>query len=484
MPVPAALRFRPALLAGLAAAGLALAAAPPAAPAATPASAAPPPAPSPSQVERTAAQLRDHALGGHSQAYETLESLVTDVGARPVGSPAMERAKDWALARLAALGLQNVHAEPFTKQDAWVRGAESATLLGPAPRPLMILGLGRSVATPPGGIEADAVVFGSLAALSAAPPGSLAGKIAVVNQPMTRTQDMLGYGAAVAARANGASIAAERGAVAYLTRSIATGSARAPHTGGLNYQEQVPKIPAAALGIADAELLARLAARGQTPRIHLTLEPTTQPSVPAWNVVGEVPGRESAAGAIVIGGHLDSWDPGEGAVDDGAGCAITMAAAHLIAQLPQHPRRTIRVVLWGSEETGGSGTAYAAAHAAEAGSIAIAGEADAGAGRVYRLELPPRPADDPLARQLEVALAPLRVVVSREPARHAGADIEGLESAGVPVFALTQDTSRYFDIHHSADDTLDKVERADLEQAVAAWVATLELLAESEGGFR
>ncbi len=475
-PLPRRLRLVVPVLACLAATALG-------APPAKPVPAAPAPAGAGS-AERTAAQLRERALGGGSSAFELLDSLVTDIGPRPVGSAAMERAKDWALARLAALGLQNVHAEPFAKQDAWARGAESAALVQPHARPLAIIGLGRSVPTPPGGIEADAVVFGSLEALIAAPPDALAGKVAVVNQPMTRTQDMQGYGAAVRARAYGASLAAQRGAVAYLTRSITTGTGRAPHTGGLIYEEGVPKIPAAALGVADAELLARLAARGVTPRIRLSLESTTRATAPAWNVVGEVAGRDAGAGTIVIGGHLDSWDPGEGAIDDGAGVVISMAAAHLIAQLPAHPRRTIRVVLWGSEETGGSGDAYAAAHAADVGSIAIAGEADAGAGRVWRLQLPKRPADDPLTRQLAVALAPLRVIVGPQPAAHAGADIEGLEAAGVPAFELTQDVSQYFDLHHSADDTLDKVERADLNQAVAAWVVVLELLAEAEGGFR
>jgi hypothetical protein len=453
--------------------GAALAAAPP-----KPAS----PAPAPPKPER-AARLHERAPGGGSLAWELLESLTTEVGPRPVGSPAMERARDWALARFAALGLQNVHAEPFTKENAWVRGAESAALVAPSERALAVIGLGNSVPTPAGGIEADAVVFATLEALTAAPPDSLAGKIAVVNQPMTRTQDFEGYEYAVSVRARGASVAAQRGAVAFLTRSIATGNSRAPHTGALAYEDGAPKIPAAALGVADAELLSRLAARGLTPRIRLNLASSALPTAAAWNIVGEVPGREPGAGVILIGGHLDSWDPGEGAVDDGAGVAITAAAAHQIAALPAHPRRTIRVVAWGSEETGGSGTAYAAAHATDAASIVIAGEADAGAGRVYRLRLPKRAADDPLARQLRIALAPLNIFVSGD-APNGGADLQGLASAGVPMLELTQDVSQYFDLHHSADDTLDKVNRADLDQCVAAWAAVLELLAESSADFR
>jgi hypothetical protein len=475
MPTPFLLS-RAAVLAGLIAAGSALAAAP-SSPARAPAAATPP------SPEGAAAQLRERVLGGGSRAWEILESLTTDIGARPVGSAAMDRAHNWALDRLTALGFQNVHAEAFTKEDAWFRGNESAAIVAPVERPLSILGLGGSVPTPAGGVEGEVVVFATLEALAAAPAESLAGRIAVVNQPMTRTQDGEGYAAAVRVRAGGASIAAGRGAIAFLTRSITTGTQRAPHTGALRYDAALPRIPAAALGVADADLLSRLAARGAAPRVRLVLESTTR-SVPAWNVVGEIPGREPAAGTIVIGGHLDSWDPGQGAVDDGAGVAITMAAARLIGELPVHPRRTIRFVAWGSEETGGAGDAYAKAHAEEAAQLVVAAECDSGAGQAYRLSLPKLAAEDPLRRQLAVALAPLRVFVDARLAAHGGSDVEGLQAAGVPVFELTQDSSGYFDIHHSADDTLDKVSRTDLDQNVAVWAVTLELLGESSSALR
>lgn len=442
--------------------------------------AAPPPPP----PEETAAQLRDLAVAGHSSAWDVLESLTTDIGPRPVGSPAMEQARDWALARMKALGLANVHAETFVKEHAWARGRESGELIAPVTRPLALLGLGGSVPTPAGGLEAEVVVFSTFEALEAAPPGSLAGRIALVNQPMTRMQDGEGYGPAVRARAYGPSVAAARGASAYLTRSITTGTARAPHTGALVYEDGVARIPAAALGVADAELLARLVKRGASPRVRLLLESTEQATAAAWNVVGEVPGRDPSAGVIVIGGHLDSWDPGEGAIDDGAGVAITLGAAALIAEHPVKPLRTIRVVAFGSEETGGSGTAYATAHAAEAPHIALAGESDLGAGRVLRLLMPKRPPGDALARSLKVALAPLKIYVGDGPAKDAGADVEPLAAAGVPVFELTQDASRYFDIHHSADDTLDKVNRQDLEQNVAAWATVLYLFADSSASLR
>lgn len=442
------------------------------------------PAAEPPPPEQAAAQVRDRATAGGSLAWELIESLTTDIGPRPVGSPAMEQARDWALARMKALGFANVHAEPFVKEHAWARGPESAAVVAPIARPLALLGLGGSVPTPAGGLEADVVVFPTFEALQAAPPGSLAGRIAVVNQPMTRMQDGDGYGPAVRARAYGPSVAAARGAIAFLTRSITTGTARAPHTGALVYENGVPKIPAAALGVADAELLSRLVARGAAPRVHLSLESSEQATAAAWNVVGEIPGRDPAAGTIVIGGHLDSWDPGEGAIDDGAGVAITLAAARLIGELPVKPLRTIRVVAFGSEETGGSGTAYASAHVAEAAHIVLAGESDLGAGRILRLLLPKRPAGDPLARSLSVVLAPLKIYLGAEPAKDAGADVEGLAAAGVPVFELTQDASLYFDIHHSADDTLDKISRAELEQNVAAWAALLYLVGDSAASLR
>ncbi len=438
----------------------------------------------PPAAGQAAQQVRDRATAGGSVAWELVESLTTDIGARPVGSPAMERARDWALARLKALGFANVHAEPFTKEHAWVRGAESAAVVAPVARPLAILGLGGSVPTPADGIDAEVVVFSTLEALVAAPSGSLAGRIAVVNQPMTRMQDGDGYGVAVRARATGPSLAAARGAVAFLTRSITTGNARTPHTGALLYADGLPKIPAGALGVADADFLSRLVARGLVPRIHLVLESAEIANAPAWNVVGEIPGRDPQAGVVVIGGHLDSWDPGEGAIDDGAGVAITVAAARLIGELPVKPRRTIRVVAFGSEETGGSGAAYAEAHAGEVAKIVIAGESDLGAGRILRLMLPKVPAEDPLARELAVVLAPLRIFVSADPAKDAGSDVEGLKAAGVPVFEYTQDATQYFDIHHSADDTLDKINRAELEQNVAAWAALLYLVGDSTTSLR
>lgn len=449
---------------------------------AKPAKAKPPataPAPQPPAV--VAAALRDKALAD-TTAWDILESLTTEVGPRPAGSPGMARAKDWAVAKLTALGFKNVKVEEFAK-PSWTRGEESAEIVGPYPFKLSIIGLGGTVPTPAEGITAPIVVFDSFAELLAAPEGSLAGKIAVLNQPMVRSQDASGYGYAVRARALGPSEAARRGAVAFMMRSVSTSGNREPHTGGTRYVDGVAKIPAVALGIPDADQLERLAKRGPVT-VKIKLASTTSATTVSWNVTGEIVGSEKPDEVIVIGGHLDSWDPGTGAIDDGSGVAITMAAAKLIGDLPQKPRRTIRVVLWGSEETGGSGAAYAEAHKDELAKTIIAGESDLGADSIYSVQLPKGALADPVFAALPALFAPLRIIVARDPAENGGSDTEEIQAAGVPVFSLNQDASRYFDLHHSADDTLDKVDPLQLNQNVAAWAALLWLIADSDIDFR
>ena len=425
-----------------------------------------------------AAQLRDAALRDDT-AWNVLESLTTEVGPRPAGTPAAAQARDWGVAKLTALGFTNVHVEAFPKR-AWLRDAEAGEIVGPFAHRLALLGLGNSVSTPPAGITAQVVVFDSLAALKAAPQSCCVGKIVLVNQPMTRTQGGDGYGNAVRAR-SAAPEASLRGAVAYLVRSISTSTARAPHTGGVQpWKPGQRAIPAAALGVPDADLIAHMAARGPVT-VHLSLQSHVVDAT-AWTVSGDISGNEPAAGAIVIGGHLDSWDPGTGAIDDASGIAITVAAAKLMAATPH--RRTIRVVMWGSEETGGSGAAYLAAHKDELGSIVIAGESDVGADNVYGLQLPEGAWNAPDIAPLESVLAPLKVMAMRAPPGEGGSDLEAIHDAGVPVFALRQDASRYFDYHHSQDDTLAIVDPVQLRQNVAAWAATLSILADTNFDFR
>ena len=427
-------------------------------------------------LETAAAQVRDRALADPT-AWNVLESLTTDVGPRLVGSPAMERARDWGVATLTRLGFENVHVEPFTT-PAWSRGAESAEVVGPVPQALHILGLGNSTPTPKGGITAEIVLFPTYQGLLDAPEGSLKGKIAVVTQRMTRTQDGSGYGAINAQRTSGPAEAAKRGALAYLTRSLSTDDTRLPHAGGA----RAGGIPAAALSTPDAELLERLVARGKPVVVKLSLASTLNPKANAYNVVGEIRGSERPDEVIVVGGHLDSWDPGTGAIDDGAGVAIQTAAAKLAAG--QRPKRTIRVVMFGSEEQGGSSGAYLAAHKDETAKMIAAGESDGGAGRIWSLNLPAGAATHPAMKAFAASVAPLKAIVTRSPPREGGADISGLMAAGVPFVDFNQDMNRYFDLHHSADDTLDKVDPAELAQNVAVWASFIFTVANTDIDFR
>jgi hypothetical protein len=428
----------------------------------------------------TAAKIRDAALGD-PVAYDVLESLTTEIGPRLAGSPAAERARDWGLAKMKALGFQNVHAEPFAI-DAFVRGPESAEITGPYPQKLAIIGLGRTPPTPPGGIVAEAVVFPSYADLLAAPVGSLKGKIAVVTEHMVKTQDGSGYGAMNPARRAGSSEASKRGAVAYLVRSLSTNDARLPHAGAMNPAKDVPNIPAAALSVPDAELLDHMAARGKPVTIKLVIGSTTKPGA-AWNVVGDLPGDGSSQEMIVIGGHLDSWDPGTGAIDDGAGVAITTASARLAASVPGR-KRTIRVVMFGAEEMDYAAVAFGEAHKAEFNHIALTSESDSGADNIWALRLPAGMTHAPAFAPLASLLAPLKIDISGEPATGAGDDVRTMISGGVPAFAFRQDATRYFDIHHSADDTLDKVDKLQMNQNVAAWATLLYLAASAPDDFR
>jgi hypothetical protein len=429
-------------------------------------------------LDANAAALRDKALADRT-AWTIAESLTTEVGARMVGSPAMTRARDWGVATLTRLGFENVHVETFTT-PAWFRGEESAEVVGSTPHKLHILGLGGSTATPTGGLTAEVALFRSYQAMLDQPPGALKGKIAVVTERMRRSQDGSGYGAIGPQRRLGPSEAAKRGAVGYLVRSLSTDDTRLPHTGGA----APAGIPAAALSPPDAELLENLAARGRPVTVRLSLASTTNPKAEAYNVVGEIRGREAPDEVLIVGGHLDSWDPGTGAVDDAAGIAISTAAARLAASLPQRPRRTIRVVMWGSEEQGGSSAGYAAAHRDEVARMIVVGESDLGSGAIWSAALPKGSAGHPAMRAFRAAIAPLKVIVRPTPPQFGGADVEGLIAAGAPFVEFDQDASRYFDLHHSADDTLDKIDPAELAQNVAVWTSFLYTVADSDIDFR
>ena len=444
-------------------------------------SAAPPVALLAADDRGQAARLADAALSG-SGAFDVARALTVEVGPRLAGSAGDRAAVVWGLRALPGLGLRNVRAEEVTVPH-WERGTASGWITAPYPQPVALTALGGSVGTSEEGIAAEVVRLDSLAALRELPSDALKGKIVFFDVAMERTPDGTGYGRAVGVRGRGASEAAKRGAAAVLIRSIGTDRNRLPHTGALRYAEDAPRIPAAALSGPDADLLAAQVASGRPVAFRLLLTARLLSDAVSSNVVGEIPGREAPEEIVLLGCHLDSWDLGTGAQDDAAGCAIVLAAARLLGELPRPPRRTVRVVLFANEEFGLSGArAYAAAHAAELGSHVVAAEADSGAGRVWRFATRVAPEALGLAAEIAAVLAPLGIEPGGNEA-NGGADIGPLRRLGVPVVSLQQDMSGYFDVHHTANDTLDKIGPTDLDQPAAAFAAFAFLAAEAPTDF-
>ncbi len=420
------------------------------------------------------AALRDAALED-DYAYAITEAITTELGPRLAGTPEEARARKWAVSTLTKMGFKNVRDEPFPLRT-WVRGTEKAMVIGENSQPLVLTALGNSGATPAAGLTGEVVFFPTLDDLKDAPDGSLTGKIAFVSHAMTRTQDGSQYGYYGAVRRQGPAIAAAKGAAAILIRSVGTDSHRMPHAGSTVFPEGTAPIPAAALAVPDADQLERLAGRGAPVQVALTLTPRIVGTQNSGNVIAEVPGRDPAAGIVVVACHLDSWDLGTGAIDDASGCGIVAAAAKRIMDAGR-PRRTIRVLWAGSEEVGVfGGKAYFEAHKGD--NHVLAAESDFGADRIWRLDTNFAPANKPLADRLAAALAPLGISAGRDPAS-GGADVAALVSAGVAGVDLQQDGSRYFDLHHTPDDTLDKVDPAQMRQNVAAWTAMLAVVADA-----
>jgi hypothetical protein len=374
---------------------------------------------------------------------------------------------------LKALGFANVHIEAYD-MPVWVRGEERAEIVSPFPQKLVVTALGNSGATPPQGVTAQVVGFDTFAELEAASEAQVRGKIVFVSHRMTATQDGSQYGYFGAARRQGPSVASRKGAVAIVVRSIGTDYHRNPHTGVQIWAEGATPIPAGALTLPDAEQLQRMLKRGRPVTMRLTLTPRNVGVRQSGNVVAEVPGTDRNAGILLVGGHLDSWDLGTGAFDNAAGVAITAAAAKRVMDAGR-PRRTIRVVWFGAEEVGGNGSeAYRAAHAND--KIVFVSESDFGADRVWRMETAFAPANAPLADRVAELLAPLGISRGTAPAT-GGADVGDWIKGGVAGIDLQQDGTRYFDYHHTPDDTLDKVDPGQLAQNVAAWTAMLSAVA-------
>ncbi|MEO8548052.1 MAG: M28 family peptidase [Sphingomicrobium sp.] len=438
--------------------------------AATPLAAQTPPPPLPIPDPKVAA-MRDAALKD-DYAWNIVEGLTTEVGQRLAGTEAEARARAWAVAKLKALGFANVHVETFT-MPVWVRGVETAEIVAPFPQKLVLTALGNSGATPPEGLTGEIVAFDSVEALKSAPDSAVRGKIVFVDHRMMPTQDGSGYGQFGAPRRQGPSIASNKGAIAIVVRSIGTDHHRSPHTGVQSFTDGAKPIPAAALSVSDAEQLVRILARGKPVTLHLTLTPRFTGEGQSGNVVADVPGRDPKAPMLLVGGHLDSWDLGTGAIDDGAGVAITTAAAKRVMDAGR-PLHTIRVIWFGTEEPGGfGGEAYQKAHSGDR--YAIAGESDFGSDRVWRMGSKLFADQPETFAALAAALAPLGIV-KNEKGESDGTDVGPMIAAGAPWISLNQDGMRYFDIHHTPDDTLDKVDPEGLRQNVAAWTTVLAML--------
>ena len=422
-----------------------------------------------------AAAVRDKALGDDT-GWKVLESLTTEVGPRLAGSEADARAVQWAEEKFKALGYDKVWTEPVTFPK-WVRRGEHGEVLGPHAQKLVLTALGGSAG---GTVEGEVVRFPDLAALQAAADGSLAGKIAFVDYQMKPMRDGSDYRNGGGIRGAGPSVAIRKGAIGFLMRSAGTEASRSPHTGNTHYEQGLEPIPAAALSTIDAAQLARLVALGPT-RVKLALDCGFDGEYTSQNVIGEITGRTHPGEIVLIGGHLDSWDHGTGAIDDGAGIAITMATGALLK--PLKPARTIRVVAFANEEQGlHGGRAYADRHAGNVANHVIAAESDFGAGRIYGFDSSARDAQPEAMQQFMQVLAPLGI--EWQPGRGGPeSDIGPMAGRGMAWANLAHDGTHYFDLHHNADDTLDKVDPKELAQNVAAYAVFTWLAAQAQGGF-
>ncbi|CAN5654953.1 M28 family metallopeptidase [soil metagenome] len=404
-----------------------------------------------------------------SVAYERTALLTDRFGHRLSGSAGLERALDWILSEMARDGLENVRGEPVMVPH-WVRGRESAMLVEPRPLALHMLGLGGSVATPTEGITAPVLVVGSfdeLALRSAEAPG----KIVLFDVPFTS------YGATVRYRSRGAIEAAKLGAVAVLIRSVASNSMQNPHTGAMSYDTSVTRIPAAALSVEDALLLRRMHDRGERVVVTLKMEAKTLPDAMSRNVVAELVGREQPDEIVVLGGHIDSWDVGQGAMDDAGGSVVAWQVLRVLKDLGLRPRRTLRVVLWTNEENGLRGaTAYRDAHLADLPRHVLAMESDGGVFAPQGFSFDG--SDEAMATVGEIATLLDSIGATRIRPGGAGADVGPPTATGVPGLGLQVEGTRYFWYHHSEADTMDKLDPREVAQCVAAMAVMAYVIAE------
>jgi hypothetical protein len=432
------------------------------------------------ELRRTVDDLQDAALEDDT-AWNLLEDLTSGVGPRMAGTEGDARAVAWARRAMNELGFDRVWLE-HVSFPLWYRRGESARIVGPEPGDLDITALGGSPST--GGVlEAEVVHFENLEALASADPGMVEGKIAFISERMPGSRDGSGYGKTVRQRSKGPFVAARKGAAALLIRSVGTGE-DAPHTGMISGSEEGEPVPSAALSNRDSDRLVTLMSSGVAVRVVLELDCGFDGLGTSQNVIGEFLGSGDSDRFVVVGGHLDSWDLGTGAVDDGAGVAITMAAARLVAGLSERPARGIRVVLFANEEQGiHGGKAYAAAHRAELYQHVLGAESDLGSGRIYQFRSRALPEADAAIGQLAGLLEPLGVPWVRDRPAGGGADLGQMRKLGMPVLDFNQDASRYFDLHHTRNDVLENVEAADLRFNVAVYASFIYWAAATDTRF-
>jgi len=424
------------------------------------------------QYQPTADKLIDAALADND-GYNRLAYLCYRIGNRLSGSAALDRAIAWSVEQMKAAGLSNVRTIPV-KVPHWVRGSESARMVEPLDKPLHMLGLGMSVATPPGGITAPVVAVSDFDELQQLGRDNVKGKIVLYNEVYH------GYGPTVVYRRAGPSRAAALGAVAVLVRSVTPLAMQIPHTGELDYQDDAPRIPAAAVSPEDAIMIARLCAGGVPVRVHLEMSAHMEPDADSANVIGEIPGREHPEEVVVIGGHIDSWDVGQGAQDDGGSIMACLQAVALMKKLGLEPRRTIRVAFWVNEENGGrGGEAYRDFVGDRINDQVAAIEMDGGAETPVGFgAVVDQPSLD-LLRQAARLLE--RIGATEITTGGGGEDIAPLMRDGVPGLAERTTGAHYFDWHHTEADTLDKITLDDFRKNTAALAVMSYVLADMPG---
>lgn len=423
---------------------------------------------------------------GSDLAYDIVESLTTEVGARMIGTEGDKRAIAWAVDKMHALGFDKVWTEQVDHFE-WIRGDIEAKVLAPFPQSIQAIALGESVGTGDKGITAQVVHFNTMADLEQAKAGSLSNKIAFVSYRMARHIDGAGYGKAVGARVNGAAVAAEKGAIGFIMRSVGTDNNRLGHTGVTRYKNGVKAIPAVALSNPDADLLVNQFRRALPVEFFLkvTALRNEDVAVRGANVIGEITGSELPNEIVTLGAHLDSWDVGTGAVDDGLGMAMVMAATANIAKLEQRPKRTIRVVLFAGEEVGLLGAKqYVIDHKDELKNHVIAAEWDFGLGPIYSMQANVADNAKPAIAELATYLAPLGVEFNNANKARGQSDMGAVTDLGVPAMSFSPDGSTYFDVHHTHNDTLDKVNAKDLQQNTSVYTIFAYFAAQADVKFR